>query len=134
MLRLTAIVFGAILLLIGIMGFIPVFTEPVAGSDHKLLLGIFEVNAVHNIIHLLTGAVGLLAAISTMFARRYFQVFGIVYGLVFVVGLIQGHTVLGLFSVNSADHVLHAIITGLALYMGFFYRGDAAAKKSAVVR
>lgn len=124
MLKTIAAVFGAVLLLVGIAGFISAFTEPIAGSDHELLLGIFEVNAMHNVVHILTGALALFAATSAMYARRYFQAFGIVYGLVFLLGIIQGDTVLGLFPVNAANHWLHAGITALALYLGFGYRQD----------
>lgn len=129
MLKSVAGIFGTIMLLVGILGFIPAFTEPIAGSDHELLLGIFEVNAVHNIIHIATGILAIAAASATNYARRYFQVFGVVYGLVLLIGLIQGDTVLELFPVNAADHVLHAAITALALYFGFAYRESTAANQ-----
>lgn len=126
MLKTAATVFGAVLLAVGIMGFLPFLTQPVAGSDHRLLLGIFEVDAVHNVVHILTGGLALLAAGSAMYARRYFQAFGVVYAIVFLIGLVQGDTVLGLFPVNAADHVLHAAIAGLALYLGFGHRDETA--------
>lgn len=105
--------FGIVLLLVGIIGFIPGLTP-----DGKIL-GIFEVNTLHNIIHVLTGLVALFSAGSEDAARNYFRIFGIVYALVTVIGLIQGTTVLGLIPVNAADNILHIAITIFALSLGF---------------
>jgi hypothetical protein len=57
----------------------------------------------------------------------YFQVFGVVYGLVTVVGFLQGDTVLGLIGVNMADNVLHLAIAAVALYAGFGMKEDRMA-------
>lgn len=125
MLKKIAGIFGIVLLVIGILGFVPFLTTESA-DGHRLLLGIFEVDGFHNVVHILTGALALLAAGSAMYAHRFFQAFGVVYAIVFIIGLLQGDTVLGLFPVNAADHVLHAAIAGLALYLGFGYRDEAA--------
>lgn len=104
-------VFGVILLLVGILGFVPGVTSS------GYLLGIFEVDIVHNIIHLLTGILAL--AFASGAPREFFKIFGIVYLLVAVVGIVQGDTVFGLFDVNGADHVLHVVIAVVALAVGF---------------
>ncbi len=114
MLKKLAMVFGAVFLLIGVLGFVPAFTP-----DGRLL-GIFDVSPLHNIIHLLSGVAAFaLASSGEKYARTYFQVFGVVYGIVTVVGFIQGSTVLGLIGVNLADNLLHLTITAVALYAGF---------------
>lgn len=106
--------FGLVMLLVGLLGFVPGIT------NDGLLLGIFEVNAMHNIVHLLTGIVGLVAAGSYAHARLFFQVFGVVYLLVTVLGFLTGAALaIGLIPVNMADNVLHVAITLLALYAGF---------------
>ena len=107
-------VFGVAFILAGILGFIPGIT-----ADGKLL-GIFEVDAAENIIHLGTGALALIVAgVSAYYSKLYFRVFGVVYAFVTIVGFVQGTTVLGLFAVNTADNVLHLLIAVVALVIGF---------------
>lgn len=114
MLKTLANVFGAVFLLIGVLGFVPGVTT----DGH--LLGIFDVSTLHNIIHILSGVAAFaLASSGEKGARTYFQVFGVIYGVVTVVGFVQGNTVLGLIGVNMADNLLHLAITAVALYAGF---------------
>lgn len=103
--------FGVIFLVIGILGFVPGITT----NGH--LLGIFEVDAMHNIIHVLTGILALAFAKSS--PRGFFKVFGIVYLLVTIIGFAHGHSVVGLFGVNAADNVLHLLVAVIALSVGF---------------
>jgi len=112
---LIAIVFIAV----GVLGFVPGVT--VAGR----LFGVFEVDTLHNIIHIVSGLAFLWAAMSAeKTARMVFQVFGVVYAIVAVVGLIQGGTVLGLISTNMADHLLHVVLAVVILYIGFGMKGE----------
>lgn len=114
-------VFAVIFLTVGILGFVPGVTT---SSGH--LLGIFEVSALHNIIHLASGILAAIAAsMSVAYSRLYFQAFGVIYGLVTVIGFVQGSTVLGLIGVNLADNVLHLVIATIALYIGFALRTEA---------
>src|SRR5688572_16032963 len=106
-LKIAALAFAAVFLLVGILGFVP------AAAPSEMLLGIFHVNAAHNVVHLLSGAVALICGLTSSHASRlYFRIFGIVYGLVAVLGLIQGDThLLGLISNNMADVWLHFAIS-----------------------
>jgi hypothetical protein len=115
MLKKAALFFGAIMLIVGILGFVPQTTPK------GLLLGIFHVNAIHNWIHLLTGAVSLLCGISgNVASKRFFQIFGIVYGLVAILGFYYGDSnILGLVANNTADNFLHAAIAIVSLALGF---------------
>ena len=115
MLQTAAKLFGAVFILIGVLGFIPAFTP----DNH--LLGIFHVDALHNIVHLASGAVALVTGFtSARAARAYFQIFGIVYGLVALLGLFTGDgELLGIMAHNWADFVLHVVIASAALYLGF---------------
>lgn len=126
MVRNAAKVFGVVLLLIGIMGFIPALTP----DDH--LLGIFHVNAIHNVIHLASGAVALWAGMRSYRASRmYFQVFGLVYAVVTLLGVAYGDDeILGFLANNTADVVLHVIISVTALTLGF---GTPAADEKTTV-
>ena len=115
MLSNIAKAFGAVLLVVGLLGFVPALTPD--GN----LLGIFHVNAVHNVIHILSGLVALGAGFSGYRASKmYFQVFGVVYGLVAVLGVFYGdNAILGLVAHNYADLVLHIVIAATALTLGF---------------
>jgi hypothetical protein len=114
MAKTFALVLGVVTLLVGILGFV---MNPTGG----LLLGIFAVNQPHNLIHLVTGLAGIAAAFLG-FARVFCQMFGVVYLLVGVLGLvatvIQG-MLLGLIHNNMADNVLHLAIGASAAYVGF---------------
>ena len=50
--------------------------------------------------------------------------FALVYGLVAIIGLIDGTDVLGLIPINSADNVLHVAITALGLLTRLMSRDD----------
>jgi hypothetical protein len=102
-------ILGIVLLLVGILGF--VLPSP--------LLGLFEVDMVHNIVHILSGVVGLWAAASGyQYSRLFLMIFGIVYALVAVLGFAMGN-ILGLFSVNEYDNYLHTAIAAVCLIFAF---------------
>lgn len=116
MLKTMAKVFGYVFLLVGILGFIPGVTTD------GLLLGIFEVDAIHNIIHLVSGAVALYAGMQAdaKASRSYFQIFGVIYALVAILGFIYGdNMLLGFIAHNMADTWLHVVIAVVALWLGF---------------
>ncbi len=116
MVKKTALILGVVLLLVGILGFVPGVT-----TDGRLL-GLFQVNALHNVIHLLTGALGIYVGMMAdgKAAKTYFQVFGVVYALVAVLGFVYGdNAILGVVASNMADTWLHVVIAVVALYLGF---------------
>lgn len=127
MLKKAAVVFGVVFILVGILGFVPGVTR-----DH-MLLGIFHVNAVHNVVHLLSGAVALWAGTtSTANARLYFRIFGIVYALVAVFGFAVGEgLILGILANNVADTWLHVAIAVVSLALGFGVKDDGAPVRAA---
>ena len=119
MLKTAAIIFGLFFIIAGIAGFIPALA-PVHG-DGAMLFGIFMVGPVHNIVHLASGGAALLAAFAGAgAARKYFQIFGIVYLLVAIIGFFYGNSdILGVMEHNVADIGLHIAIAAVALYFGF---------------
>ncbi len=114
--------FGWVLLIVGILGFIPGVV-----NSSGLLLGIFSVDAMHNLIHIVSGLLALASAGSLSGSKLYFKIFGIVYGIVTILGFIGGGMVLGMM-MNMADNVLHLAITAFSLYYGF--RGEGASARS----
>ena len=115
MVKTMAVLFGIVFLAIGVLGFVPGVT-----TDH-MLLGIFHVNVAHNVVHLLSGAVALFCGLSSVSASRmYFRIFGVIYGLVAVMGFMVGDgMLLGLISNNTADTWLHVGIAAVSLILGF---------------
>lgn len=105
----AALLLGAVLTVVGILGF--VMPSP--------LLGIFATDTNHNIVHLLSGVIGLWCAMSSPSASKTFlMVFGVVYALVAVLGFVTASPLLGLITVNSADNWLHVVIALYSLYFG----------------
>ncbi|HSW80858.1 MAG TPA: DUF4383 domain-containing protein [Candidatus Saccharimonas sp.] len=124
MIKKISLVFGVVFLLIGILGFVPGLTTT-GDEGMPMLLGLFMVGAFHNVIHIASGVIGLLSASSERYTRWYLQIFGIVYALVAIIGIVQGDSVLGLFSVNVADNVLHVVLAVLLLGAGFGIKPSA---------
>ena len=107
--------FGAIFVAIGLLGFVP----PLVPNGN--LLGIFPVNAVHNLVHVGLGVWGLVAGVSLAAAVIYFRGIAIIYGLLAVLGLIPAtHTLFGLAPIHGADVLLHAVLAVIAAYLGFW--------------
>lgn len=121
--KTIAIWFGVIFIVVGLLG----FWEVVAPGG--MLLGIFEVGPLHNWVHLLTGIVALIAGfVSWGASRLFFQVFGIVYALVALLGFFYGdEALLGIMAHNWADVWLHVAIAAVALYFGFGTRRPTVA-------
>jgi hypothetical protein len=116
-------VFGTIFTLVGILGFF--IASP--------LLGIFEVNALHNAIHLVTGIIML--AVAFMWegsSRMVAQIFGVVYALVAILGFVMGEgMLLGLIPINMEDNILHTAVALVLLYAGFMARDMQASSMGA---
>jgi hypothetical protein len=102
-------VLGGVLVLVGVLGF--VMPSP--------LLGLFEVNTLHNIIHLVSGALTLLAASQGVGAMRTWgRIFGLVYLAVGIAGFVDP-SLFGVMHVNLPDNLLHIGLAAIFLYVGF---------------
>ena len=123
MIKTAALLFGIVFLLIGILGFVPAVTP-----DNGMLLGVFHVNIAHNIIHLASGVVFLLCGMAGAGpSRTFFQIFGIIYAVVAVLGFYYGdNALLGLISNNAADTWLHVVLAVVMLFLGFGPSGRKA--------
>ena len=86
-----------------------------------MLLGIFMVNTAHSIVHIASGTVFLIASMSGAGAARlWFQLFGIVYAIVAVLGFMTPNgMLLGVISNNPADTYLHVGLAVAMLLIGF---------------
>ena len=121
--QLYSLVFGATLLLAGIAGFLVDSSFGPLGADvegSNLIL--FEVNGIHNIVHLASGALGLALWRNPASARLFALGFGAVYLLVTVLGFAMGTNVLGIIPINAADNVLHLVIAVVGIVAGLASR------------
>jgi hypothetical protein len=122
--QLYSLMAGLALLLAGVLGFISDSSFDTGSNvQGDMFLG-FEVNAIHNLIHVASGLVLLAASRKRASAKAVALGFGLVYGVVAVIGLIDGSDVLGLIPVNSADNVLHIALAALGIVTGLTSRGD----------
>ncbi len=104
---------GAVFILVGLLGFVPGVTTmfgdfAIFGRDSRSeLLGLFQVSALHNVVHLLFG-VGILAARKAATARLYLIVGGVLYLVVGLYGsVIDRATSANFLPFNHADNILH---------------------------
>ncbi len=129
--QLYALVFGVVLLAVGILGFIADSSfgtgSDVEGSDFI----IFEVNGWHNIVHILSGLLGIALSRRADTARTYALGFGAVYLVVTIWGFITGDQVLWLIPVDTADNFLHLLIAVAGLAAGLSSRDVATAPRTA---
>lgn len=115
--------FGVFYLLIGILGFVPGITvadtSPGAMQGDQLLMGIFGVNLMHNLSHLLFGAILIYGGLTPSATSMANRLMAIVFGLLFVASFIGPIASMVNADPNPADAILHlgsALLTG---YLGF---------------
>jgi hypothetical protein len=123
--QVYALVFGLALTLAGILGFFYTadFSTGAAAAESgnkDALVGLFDVNGWHNIVHLASGLLGLALVGSYVGSRLYALGFGIVYLAVTAIGFLlgDGHAILGLIPVNTEDNFLHLAISLLGIMAG----------------
>jgi Domain of unknown function (DUF4383) len=111
--QVYALVVGLTLTLAGIGGFFYNASFGTGdGTERDAVLGILDVNGWHNVVHIASGALGLLLASSYDGARRYALGFGTVYLAVALIGFLagDGDEILNLIPVNTEDNFLHLLI------------------------
>ena len=116
-------VFGAVYLLVGLLGFTVSGGHDVAGMDGGKLLGLFMVNPLHNVAHLIIGTLLVLAATrGEAVSSRVNTVVGGVYLLLGLVGLVILNNDVNILALNAPDNVLHfgsaAVLLGVGLSAG----------------
>jgi len=110
--QLYALIFGALLTIAGITGFFynSDFTSDKAARD--AVFGVLDVNGWHNVVHIVTGVIGLAVASSYSASRSYALGLGLIYIIVAIWGFIigSGDSILSIIPVNTEDNILHLLI------------------------
>ena len=126
--RRFALFAGAQFVLFGLLGFLPGVTQsPPAGAPplavdagYGMLLGLLPVNILHNLFHVGSGILALVASRSFPNARLFARGLAVVYGLLTALGLIPGlNTTFGLIPIYGLDVVYHGVLAAVAAYFGF---------------
>ncbi|MGQ0446112.1 MAG: DUF4383 domain-containing protein [Beijerinckiaceae bacterium] len=127
MVQRVAQLFGVVFLLVGILGFVVSGMNMDANmATAPRLLGLFPVNALHNVVHLLFGVWGLVAARNVAGAVQFGKVSGGIYLLLAILGFIVP-TTFGLIPIGGHDIWLHGVIGVVLLYVGLTAGKPAAA-------
>lgn len=113
--RAFALIFGIILLIFGISGFIP------SELTDDCLINVFRVNIWLNSLHILSGVVAFMLAWTNRLAcLLFFQILGACYAIMALLGFIYGDAdILGIFASNRPDTWFHVIIAIAALVLGY---------------
>lgn len=100
---------AAAMIIFGLVGFV---NDPI--------FGIFDVDVLHNLIHLVSGIlIVVFARQGDAQTRKIGLILGVVFALVTILGFMVGDgKILGLVAVNGADNILHLVFTVILLFVG----------------
>ena len=125
MTKTIATLFGAIYVIVGILGFIPALGGSASMADSSLF-GVASVNVLHNIVHLVIGLAGLSGGRTDSGAAAFGKTFGIILLVIGLLGFVQPN-LLGILPIGGDDVWIHLITGAILAYVGF----TASAPKSA---
>ena len=116
--RIVAVIAGAIFVLIGLLGFFVTSSVAFVSTQGALFLG-FEVNPLHNIVHILLGGILLYAGMrSVNLSKRVNTSVGAIFLIVGIIGLFVTNTEMNILALNTADNILHFVAAVLLLAVG----------------
>ncbi|MEX0908892.1 MAG: DUF4383 domain-containing protein [Gemmatimonadaceae bacterium] len=115
----VAQIFGVVFILVALVGFyaggMSMEADP---ATAPAIFGMFPVNLLHNIVHLLFGIWGLAAARSYTGAKQYAQIAGVIYLVLAVVGYFAPDG-FGFIPLGGNDVWLHLVLGGILAGVGF---------------
>lgn len=101
--------FGWIFIVVGILGFFP---NPLVSYR-----GVFEVNTLHNLVHLVSGGI-LLAAPYSNLSVTAMRIIGVIYALIMILGFISTG-MMSWLAINQPDNWLHLVLAAGLLWAGY---------------
>jgi Domain of unknown function (DUF4383) len=130
--RTFALLFGIVFLAVGIAGFgvVPGLLQDQSGSGmdaQGMLLGLFHVNGLHNVVHIIFGLWGVAASRSAGGSVAYAKGVAVIYALLAILGLIPATADgFGLIPLGGNNVWLHAALALVAAYFGFVNKAAPA--------
>jgi hypothetical protein len=123
----AALLFGVVFLVVTVAGFIPGITTDYDeltrfDGEGAKIFGIFGVNILENLVHLLYGVAGLVAASSWAASKNYFIWGGVIYLAVWLYGLLGGSdesSSANFLGLNAAADWLHFVLGVTMIAVGF---------------
>ena len=131
MAKTVATIMGVVFLLVGIVGFV----APGLGG--------FHLSMAHNLIHIVSGAAALYFGLAASLgaARLFNIVFGVVYGLLGILGFVAGSSgtpsmpgmtaddhllriLPGALELGTSDHTFHILLGIIFIAAGLLTRAD----------
>ena len=114
--KTAAIVLGVVFVVVGLLGFVP---NPLVSPT-----GLFVVNTMHNLVHLVSGIILLAGAFTTLGARMSLMIVGWAYVAVAIIGFFSGDMILGIIHQNNADRWLHVFLAAANLGAAYLIPDD----------
>ena len=127
-----ATAFGVILTVLAIIGAFAagaMYMQPSDPAMASKALGIFPVNLLHNIVHLLTGIWGLAAARSWASSKSFFIWGGVLYAVLTVLAFVSPSG-FGLVPLAGPDIALHCLVAIVMLAIGLTAKPPVSAATS----
>jgi hypothetical protein len=133
--QIYVLVLGAVLVLVGILGFLVEPSFGIGDDAERGILIAFDINGWHNVVHLLSGIIGLAMAGSAASARMFAIGYGVVYVLVTILGFIvgDGGLLLSIIPINTADNLLHIAIAASGIAVGLASPATGGTRRAAAV-
>lgn len=112
---------GVVFIVVGVLGFLGFAGGTMSMQPPSDLLGLFPVNLLHNIVHILIGIWGLSAARSAAGATAFCKQAGVLYLLLTIIGFIPSLTdqLANLVPLGGNDRYLHLVLALILLYFGY---------------
>lgn len=133
-----ALIFGLAYLAAGLMGLVPVFLAPPPADAapttftllYGYLLGLFPVNLLHTLVHLVIGAWGLAAWAGRSSPLAYARGLAMFYGALAILGMLPlTNTMFGMIPIHSHDVWLHGFTAVIAAYFGWYHAPQASERR-----
>ena len=115
MIKKLGMLMGFLFLVGGILAFVPGVTKD------NMYFGLFMVNTAHNIMHIVSGTLFLVASmLGPKLARLWFKIFGVFYATLAAIGIVVGNgLIFGLIMNSPFDAWGHAALALIMLLIGF---------------
>jgi len=128
----VATVSGILFLLVGALGFVADATgHSMMNMSTGMLLGLFPVNALHNVVHILFGVWGVWAGRSAGRSVGYALGSGAAYLVLAICGMLTP-VLLGIVPIGGYDVVLHLVLAVVLAGAGFWAMWFAPAPQRSV--